>query len=264
MQLTPNHVYFAGLAVLLLFVGLEFARHPQRFRWWDSATNLLMYTGYLLVGLLWLDILFRIYYFFWQYRLFDFGPWWMDPTSYQFWLLWGGLFILEDLCFYLFHRGSHRWGLFWASHVTHHSSPHFNFTTALRQSWFPFLTFVFWLPLPLIGFDPLMVITMQLISLAYQAFLHTQTDMMPKWFGLVFNTATHHRIHHASNRDIVDRNFGGILIVWDRVFGTFASSEEEIEYGVRPAPTSFNPLWLQVHGWVAFFTGLIKRERKSV
>ena len=258
--MTPDHTYYGGLLLLALLILLEWWRHPTRYRAGDTTTNLAMYAGYLLIGLVWLDILFRIYYSVWQYRLFDFGPWWLDPASGRFWVLWGALFVLEDFCFYWFHRGSHKLAFFWAAHVTHHSSNLFNLSTALRQSWFPFITFFFWLPLPLIGFDPLMVITMQLINLAYQAFLHSETDPWPRSFGRLFNTPTHHRIHHASNADIVDRNFGGTLIIWDRLFGTFASTDQTIQYGVRPAPGRRNPLWLQIHGWVELARRLLPKR----
>lgn len=246
----PDTVYLAGVAVLLLVMLREWRRFPARFDGRDTRNNLLMYVGYLAVLAIWTPVLYAIYRFGWDHRLLDFGPWWMDPTSWQFWASWGALFLLEDFSFYWFHRCSHRIGFWWASHVTHHSSPYFNFSTALRQSWIPFHTFVFWLPLCFMGFDPLMVMTMQVISLAYQAFLHTTRAPLAPWFEAVFNTPTHHRVHHASNPQVIDRNFGGVLIVWDRLFGTFAEPCEDLRFGVNPRVARQDPLWLELHGWI--------------
>lgn len=262
--LNPATTYYGVLAVLLLLMLREWRRHPARFDGRDTRNNLLMFGGYLLVGGFWLPVLLGIYHLVWQYRLFDFGPYWLVPSTWQFWALWGALLVLEDFTFYWFHRASHRWGLFWASHVTHHSSPQFNFSTALRQSWVPFHTFVFWLPLPLLGFDPLMVITMQLLNLAWQAFLHTTAAPWPRpWRGLL-NSPAYHRVHHASNPHLVDRNFGGILIVWDRLFGTFAEATPDIRFGVVPPQPQDSLLRLELGGWQEFLGGLRRRAGRDI
>ena len=146
----------------------------------------------------------------------------------------------------------------------HHSSPFFNYSTALRQSWIPFHVFVFWLPLPFLGFDPLMVMTMTLANLFFQSLQHTTFTGLPRWYTYIFNAPEHHRVHHASNPELVDRNFGGIFIVWDRLFGTFAresDAREPIRFGIEPMPSSFNPFWLEIHGWVDFLSHLRARKR---
>lgn len=263
--LTPDAVYLAGLAVLLTLLAAEWRAHPERFRLRDSVNNGVMYLGYLVVGALWLLPLYGLYRYAWDHRMFDFGPWWMDPSSWQFWASWGALLLLEDFCFYWFHRMSHRLPVFWASHVTHHSSPHFNFSTALRQSWIPFHTFVFWLPLPWLGFDPLMVITMQLTNLFFQALQHTTFDGLPRWYTFVFNAPEHHRVHHACNPELVDRNFAGIFIVWDRLFGTFATAGQAsapVRFGVEPSPPQGNVLWLEFHGWLDWLRRMLARTGK--
>ncbi len=262
-ELDPNAIYYAGLILLLALLALEYGRHRERYALHDTLTNGLFYAGYFVVGALWLGTLYAIYRALWEHRLFDFGPWWLDPSSWQFWACWLTLVVLEDFCFYWFHRSSHRFSFFWASHVTHHSSPYFNFSTALRQSWIPFHTFVFWLPLPFLGFDPLMVLTAQLINLFFQALQHTTFDRLPRWYTFVFNAPAHHRVHHACNPELVDRNFAGIFILWDRLFGTFAAAEqarEPVRFGVEPVPLSWNPLWLQVHGWVDWFRNVFNRK----
>ena len=131
---TPDTTYVGGLAVLLLLLAIEHVRYPARFALRDTLTNLFLYAGYVVVGALWLGMLYAIYRWAWDHRLFDLGPYWLDPAHPRFWMTWGALLVLEDLCFYWFHRASHRWPLYWASHVTHHSSPFFNYSTALRQS----------------------------------------------------------------------------------------------------------------------------------
>jgi sterol desaturase/sphingolipid hydroxylase (fatty acid hydroxylase superfamily) len=260
--LTPNVIYFAGLAVLLSLLLAERWRHPQRFNHADTLTNAAMYAGYVVVGALWAGTLYALYRLAWDHRLFDLGPWWLAPSSWQFWACWGALLVLEDFCFYWFHRSSHALPVFWASHVTHHSSPYFNFSTALRQSWIPFHTFVFWMPLPLLGFDPLMVITMQLSNLFFQSLQHTTFNNLPRWYTFVFNAPQHHRVHHACNPELVDRNFAGIFILWDRLFGTFAKAEDArdpVRFGIESPPASANLLWLEVHGWFEWFRQLAVR-----
>ncbi len=261
---TPDTTYVGGLAVLLLLLAIEHVRYPARFALRDTLTNLFLYAGYVVVGALWLGMLYAIYRWAWDHRLFDLGPYWLDPAHPRFWMTWGALLVLEDLCFYWFHRASHRWPLYWASHVTHHSSPFFNYSTALRQSWIPFHVFVFWLPLPFLGFDPLMVMTMTLANLFFQSLQHTTFTGLPRWYTYIFNAPEHHRVHHASNPELVDRNFGGIFIVWDRLFGTFAresDTREPIRFGIEPMPSSFNPFWLEIHGWVDFLSHLRARKR---
>jgi sterol desaturase/sphingolipid hydroxylase (fatty acid hydroxylase superfamily) len=147
-----------------------------------------------------------------------------------------------------------RW--FWASHVIHHSSQHYNLSTALRQTWTGFfsLGFIFRLPLFLIGFPPAMVFFCAGLNLVYQFWIHTeQVKRFPGWFEAVMNTPSHHRVHHAVNPRYLDRNYAGVFIIWDRMFGTFEPERDDDRprYGiVKPLPT-LNPLWAAVHEWVA-------------
>jgi sterol desaturase/sphingolipid hydroxylase (fatty acid hydroxylase superfamily) len=179
----------------------------------------------------------------WHFRLFDPG--------HGVWS-WALLFVCEDLCYYGFHRAHHEVRLFWAAHVNHHSSRHYNLSTALRQSWTTPLTGpVFWVPLALLGFHPLMILTAQAVSLIYQFWLHTE------WIGRlgplewVFNTPSHHRVHHGRNVEYLDRNYGGILIVWDRLFGSFEPERAPVDYGLTKNLDSFDPWVVGFHEWVA-------------
>jgi sterol desaturase/sphingolipid hydroxylase (fatty acid hydroxylase superfamily) len=150
-----------------------------------------------------------------------------------------GLLVTHDACFYGFHRASHRVRVLWAAHVPHHSSAHFNLTTALRLSWTtPFTGIPFWWPLPLLGFDPIWILGAHTVSLGWQFCLHTQLVGRLGPLEWIFNTPSHHRVHHGSDAAYVDKNYGGMLIVWDRLFGTFAAETTPPTYGlVHPLRT---------------------------
>ncbi len=176
-----------------------------------------------------------------------------DVVQFQWWA-WLLLFLLDDFTYYWFHRSNHEIRLFWAGHVNHHSSQYLNFATALRQGVGERIhKFAFWLWLPLLGFDPAMIITMISLSLFYQFWIHTRSvGKLHPWFEYVFNTPSHHRVHHASNVRYLDRNHGGVLIIWDRLFGTFSEErdDEPVIYGLTTNLNSDNPLWVAVHEYV--------------
>ncbi|MES2854477.1 MAG: sterol desaturase family protein, partial [Bdellovibrionota bacterium] len=155
------------------------------------------------------------------------------------WLL---LFILDDFCYYVFHRTSHKVRFLWASHVTHHSSMNFNFSVGFRQTWLPFFAVIFWLPLAWIGFEPLMIMTMQFMSLVFQALLHTQMVRSYGPLDLIFNSPSHHRVHHGTQTQYIDKNFAGVLIIWDRMFGTFVKEKEAPVFGIGNLAPVHNPL----------------------
>lgn len=183
-----------------------------------------------------------------QHRLLQLG----QP---QLWWSWVVLFFAEDLCYYWFHRSHHGVRLLWAAHVNHHTSQYFNLSTALRQPWLtPITGPVFWLPLALLGFPPAMILTAQAISLIYQFWIHTETvRKLPAPLEWLLNTPSHHRVHHAKNVRYLDRNHGGVLIVWDRLFGSFIAEDERepARYGITHDLTTFNPLRIAVHEVVA-------------
>lgn len=174
-------------------------------------------------------------------------------TLPNLWWTWVLLFFAEDFCYYWFHRASHEVRALWAAHVNHHSSEHYNLSTALRQSWTtPFTAPAFWLVLPLLGFAPWMVFTQQAISLLYQYWIHTEAiDRLPAPLEFVFNTPSHHRVHHGSNPEYLDRNHGGILIIWDRLFGTFAPERARVRYGLTENIRTFKPHVIAFHEWIA-------------
>jgi sterol desaturase/sphingolipid hydroxylase (fatty acid hydroxylase superfamily) len=161
------------------------------------------------------------------------------------WWAWLLLFFLDDFVYYWFHRANHEVRLFWAGHVPHHSSVKLNFGTALRQGVGERVhKYLFWIPLPLLGFDPLMIFTIISINLIYQFWVHTElVRKLPAFIEYLFNTPSHHRVHHASNIRYLDRNHAGVLIIWDRMFGTFSEEldSEPVEYGLTRNINTYNP-----------------------
>ena len=171
----------------------------------------------------------------WGWRLFD-----IELNLWSLLLL----FLLQDLCYWLFHFASHHVRWLWASHVVHHSSERLNLSTAFRQSlMYPVSgMWLFWIPMILIGFPEAVVATV-LLSLGFQFFVHTQVVGKLGKLEWIFNTPSHHRVHHASNARYIDRNFAGVLIIWDRLFGTFVEEDlgEPCRFGITKPIHSFNP-----------------------
>jgi sterol desaturase/sphingolipid hydroxylase (fatty acid hydroxylase superfamily) len=177
-----------------------------------------------------------------------------DVVQHQWWA-WLLLFFLDDFSYYWFHRSNHEVRLLWAGHVNHHSSQYLNYATALRQGVGERVHKpLFWLWLPLLGFDPAMIITMISISLFYQFWLHTRTvGRLHPWFEAVFNTPSHHRVHHGSNVRYLDSNHGGVLIIWDKLFGTFSPERDDdpVVYGLTTNIESDDILLVATHEYVA-------------
>ena len=177
------------------------------------------------------------------------------------WWVWIILFFADDFTFYLHHRSCHEIRLFWAAHVNHHSSQQYNLAVALRQSWGELLHKYFWyLWLPLF-FHPVMILSVMAISLIYQFWLHTETiDRLPKPIEWFFNTPSHHRVHHGSNVRYLDRNHAGILIIWDRMFGTFSPElrEEKVVYGITTNIDTNNPFIIASHEYANLFSDVKK------
>ncbi|WP_260419540.1 sterol desaturase family protein [Streptomyces sp. AK010] len=154
--------------------------------------------------------------------------------------------------YYWSHRGHHVVRILWASHVVHHSSRRFNLTTALRQPWTSLTVWPFYVPLVAAGVHPAALAFCSSASLVYQFWIHTERiDRMPRWFEFVFNTPSHHRVHHASQGGYLDRNFGGILIVWDRLFGSFVAETERPRYGLTKSIDTYNLLKVATHEYVS-------------
>jgi len=171
------------------------------------------------------------------------------------WWMWVTAFVLYDFCYYWNHRLGHEMNILWAAHVVHHSSEEYNLTTALRQSGSSFFSWVFYLPMAILGFEPIVLITVGSLNLIYQFWVHTRHIRKLGWYEWVFVTPSNHRVHHAQNQIYIDRNYGGVFILWDRLFGSF---QEELHsdkpiYGIRKALKSWDPLWANVHVYTQLF-----------
>jgi sterol desaturase/sphingolipid hydroxylase (fatty acid hydroxylase superfamily) len=245
----PNPVDFAVPGfILLVLAEMIVARLKDRSRYdpRDTLTSLSLGLGSTVAGVLSGGLVFALAVWVHQFALFDIGyAWWVFPFA----------FVLDDLAYYVFHRSAHRVRWFWASHVIHHSSQHYNLSTALRQTWTGFfsLGFLFRLPLFLIGFPPPLVFFVAGVNLVYQFWIHTEViGRMPRWFEAVMNTPSHHRVHHATNARYLDANYAGVFIVWDKMFGTFVGERDDDRprYGIVRNLGSFNILWAATHEWI--------------
>jgi len=245
LEAPPNLIYYAipGF-VLLLTAEVLWAKHQQEdwYEFRDAATSLTMGIGNVITGLVGKLLVLGAYFLVWEIRLFDLGfAWWV-------WVL---AFFADDFSYYWFHRLSHGVRYFWASHVIHHSSRRYNLATALRQTWTGSFSgaFVFWLWMPLVGFHPFIIVTLQAVSLIYQFWIHTEAVGKLGWLEHVLNTPSHHRVHHSSELKYLDKNHAGVLIIWDRLFGTFQEEENRPTYGLTKNLSTYNPFRVAFHEW---------------
>ena len=249
-------------AILAEFAFVKLTGRGGRFETRDALTSLAMGAGNVAAGIALGFVAYGAYTWLWEYRLFDLGSaWWVVALC----------FVLDDLRYYGYHRIAHRARWVWAEHVNHHSSQHYNLTTALRQSWTGTFTGMWLLraPLILLGFSPGMVLFVGGINLIYQFWIHTETiTRLPRWFEAVMNTPSHHRVHHGRNARYLDANYAGVFIIWDKMFGTFVPEldEERPDYGLVHNIATFNPLRVAFHEWAAMVRdavrpGLTLRQR---
>ncbi len=248
MKLPDVVTYAVPGFVLLVLIEMVVVRLRDRRRYEprDTLTSLALGTGSTVAGALTAGLAFAMAMWVWQYRFFEIGYAWH-------WFVLA--FVIDDLAYYVFHRLAHRVRWFWASHVIHHSSQHYNLSTALRQTWTGFISlgFIFRLPLALIGFPPPMLVFVAGINLIYQFWIHTEViGRMPRWFEAVMNTPSHHRVHHATNPRYLDSNYAGVFIVWDRMFRSFVPERDDDKprYGIVKNLGSFNLLWAAFHEWI--------------
>ncbi|GAB2788910.1 sterol desaturase family protein [Rhabdobacter roseus] len=242
-------VYAIPVFVLSIVVEVLYLRHLQRhqdhYQTKDTVSSLSMGIGNVVTGLVSKALVVGALVLVYNYRLFE--------LNRAAWWYWVALFLADDFSYYWFHRTSHGVRYFWASHVVHHSSQYYNLGTALRQTWTGELSgsFIFYLWMPLVGFHPIDVVLMQAISLLYQFWIHTETIYkLPRPIEFIFNTPAHHRVHHGSDVKYLDKNHAGILIIWDRLFGTFQEEEERPRYGLTTNLGTYNPIRIALHEWV--------------
>jgi sterol desaturase/sphingolipid hydroxylase (fatty acid hydroxylase superfamily) len=231
----------------ILLIGLEWwlARRQGRqvFGTRDTIADLAMGLGNRVLELGWVLVELAVLRWLHERSALDLGT---GPAA------WVVALVGLDLAYYAYHRSHHEVRLLWASHVVHHSSRRYNLAVALRQPWLVFTTLPFLAPLAILGVRRELIAVSWAVNLLYQFWIHTELiDRMPRWFEAVFNTPSHHRVHHGSNPQYLDRNYGGILIVWDRWFGTFEPEVEPVVYGLTKNIDSHNPWTIATHELVA-------------
>ncbi|WP_413810266.1 sterol desaturase family protein [Streptomyces sp. OE57] len=245
----PNAVMWSIPAFVLLAVVemVSYRFHPdddaEGYAAKDAATSVTMGLGSLVFDLLWKIPIVAIYA-----AIHELTPlrvpvtWWTLPL----------MLLAQDFFYYWSHRGHHVIRILWACHVVHHSSRKFNFTTALRQPWTTWTVWPFYVPMIALGVHPAAVAFCSSVNLVYQFWIHTERiGALPRPVEFVFNTPSHHRVHHASQGGYLDRNFGGILIVWDRLFGSFVPETERPVYGLTKNIDTYNPLRVATHEYAA-------------
>lgn len=264
MQFPDIVAYAVPAFIILIILEMIVARRTGRGRYEtnDTFASLAMGFGNRLAALIGGGALvYGVFVWVYQFRLIEAMPavWWTVLIC----------FIADDLAYYWFHRIAHERRWFWASHVVHHSSQHYNLSTALRQTWtgkFSF-SFIFGLPLALIGFPPEMILFVGGVNLVYQFWIHTELIDRMGPFELIFNTPSHHRVHHATNARYLDANYAGTLIIWDKLFGTFTpeTADEKPRYGIVKNLGTFNPLMIAFHEWIGIGKDLSRaRSLKEV
>ncbi len=253
-EFSKDDLIYLFVPIFLIAVIAEFVyakKHQLRLHTKEDTQA----SFWMMLYVVFVDILPKFLFFALAMWLHDISPW-KDVIQRQWWA-WLLLFFMDDFIYYWFHRLNHQVRLFWAGHVNHHSAIKMHYATALRQGVGERIhKYLFWMPLPLLGFDALMVFMMMSINLFYQFWTHTELfKRFPKPIEYIFNTPSHHRVHHASNIRYLDCNHAGVLILWDRLFGSF-SEEKDHEppvYGLTKNLDSLHPLHVLTHEYRAIW-----------
>jgi len=245
--MVKSAIVLYSIPAFFILIGIELLinriKNKHHYRISDAVTSIGCGVSSEVVGIFIKSLFFIGYLYIYEHlKIYEM------PSTIWTWVV---LFFGVDFFYYWFHRKSHEINAIWATHIVHHQSEDYNLSTALRQAWFqPAFSWVFYLPLAYVGFDPDAFIAVKGVNLVYQFWIHTKLiDKMGflEWF---MNTPSHHRVHHGKNPKYLDKNYAGIFIIWDRMFGTFQEEEEEPVYGTTKALNSFNPVWTNFHYWI--------------
>ena len=250
--MTELSVYTYAVPLILVLIVSEAIysnlRGLKLYKLNDTLGSYGLLTGNVIVSLLTKGsfLLFNIYLY--QFRLFT-----INDLMHVFFVV-ALTFATVDFLYYWFHRFSHRIKFLWAMHMNHHSSEEMNFVVSLRQAWFaPFAKVIFFMPLPLIGFDPLITVVVGIASTFWGVVGHTQWINKLGPLEYIFVTPSHHRVHHGSNDQYIDKNFGNLLIIWDKFFGTFEPESEKVIYGIKDNVKTFNPFKITFMLWIKMY-----------
>lgn len=249
-MLKPTIIAIPFFALLIAIETYFAVRKEENYDRKDVWTNIILGFGSVAWG-----ILFGLFTGFFYNSLYELAPYKMPLDT---WWAWTILLFADDFAYYWFHRISHEVRFFWNFHVVHHSSNQYNLSVAVRQSWFSGIAhWVFYLPIALLGFPLWAFTAMHGFNLIYQFWIHTKViKKMPAWFEYIFNTPSHHRVHHGVNNPYLDKNYGGIFIFFDRIFGSFVEETEEVRYGIIKPIEGYNWLWINSHAWAEMFEAM--------
>lgn len=258
-NLTVAEVYAIGLPIIYGMIALEAAfsalTNKSFYRLNDTLCTAGLLIGNILIGSAAKGLSFAIHIFLYQFRVIDLA------NLIPLWLMWVLAFVLIDLVFYIYHRLSHRVRFLWAIHMSHHSSEEMNFAVSLRQAWFaPLSKLPFFAVLPLLGMDPTIVVIAGVISTLWGVVGHTQIVDKLGPLELIFNTPSHHRVHHGANKEYIDKNYGNLFIIWDKMFGTFEPEQAPVKYGLVNNVNTFNPVKITFMGWGAILRDIRKAK----
>ena len=256
-DLTVAQVYAVGAPIILTLIFIEALisnlQNASYYKKEDTLCTVGLLTGNILMVFAVKGLTLALHFYLYQFRLFDLAS--MIPL----WAMWVLTFILIDLVFYIYHRISHRSRFLWAIHMSHHSSEEMNFAVSFRQAWLgPVSKIPFFILLPLIGLDPTIIAVAGVISTLWGIFGHTQVIGKLGPIEWIFNTPSHHRVHHGANEQYIDKNYGNLLIIWDRMFGTFEPEKANVRYGLVKNVNTFNPIKITLMEWSSIFKDMSK------
>ena len=247
-KMTEFDIYTYGVPIVLLLIAAEVIYSTVNglglYKFRDTLAGLGLLIGNFMIGLLTKSSIFFLYIYLYQFKFITVNE--LLPT----WAVWIVTFVMIDFVYYWYHRFSHRVRFMWAVHMNHHSSEEMNFTVSLRQAWFGPITKVpFFIVMPLIGFDPIITAVAGVASTLWGVIGHTQWIRRLGVLEYILVTPSSHRVHHGSNECYIDKNYGNLLIVWDRLFGTFAEEIEPVRFGIRENVKTFNPIKITFMFW---------------
>mgnify|MGYP001269545867 FL=1 len=260
--ISVNEVYAIGAPIVLAMIFFEILvsnfQNQNFYKKSDTLCTIGLLLGNIIVAFAIKGTVLAFHIYLYQFRAFDF------VNQIPIWALWIITFISIDLVFYIYHRMSHRIRFLWAIHLSHHSSEEMNFAVSFRQAWFgPISKIPFFMVLPLLGFDPTIVAVAGVISTLWGIVGHTQVIGKLGPLEWIFNTPSHHRVHHGSNKQYIDKNYGNLLIIWDRMFGTFEPEEEAVKFGLVNNVNTFNPVKVTFMAWVSMINELKQKNSLS-
>ena len=261
-ELTVNEVYAIGAPIVLTMIFVELLisnwQNKKYYNQEDTLCTIGLLVGNIIVAFSIKGLILAFHFYLYQFKILELA------SILPLWAMWLLTFIMIDLVFYVYHRMSHRVRFLWAIHLSHHSSKEMNFAVSFRQAWFgPISKIPFFMALPLLGFDPTIIAVTGVISTLWGIVGHTQIIGKLGPLEWIFNTPSHHRVHHGSNKQYIDKNYGNLLIIWDRMFGTFESEEEPVKFGLVNNVNTFNPTKITFMAWMSMIEDIKSKTNFS-